>query len=144
MTWHHHFFDITMFSQWSKFHVNIKTGSGVMTIFVYKGLIRNLKIINTLVWVLPKIWRLGQFRDTKFGVPVSSKKLLNVAKCQGCSIYHFWVTKGKPKVCKIMPPPPKIRIKNGCIFVLKRKHFLLFINCMVDKSYFLSHIYVIY
>ena len=29
---------LVKFSYWSKFHVNIITGSGVMTIFVYKGL----------------------------------------------------------------------------------------------------------
>ena len=29
------------FSYWSKFHVNIITGSGVMTIYFYKGLARN-------------------------------------------------------------------------------------------------------
>ena len=31
---------------WSKFHVNTSTGSGVMTIFVYKGLIRSPEIGN--------------------------------------------------------------------------------------------------
>ena len=35
------------FSHWSKFHVNIITGSGVMTISFYKGLTRNLEIGNT-------------------------------------------------------------------------------------------------
>ena len=32
------------FSYWSKFHVSIITGSGVMTIFFYKGLTRNPEI----------------------------------------------------------------------------------------------------
>ena len=32
------------FSYWSKFHVNIITGFGVMTIFVHKGLTRNPEI----------------------------------------------------------------------------------------------------
>ena len=31
-------------SYWFKFHVNITTGSGVMTIPVYKGLTKNLEI----------------------------------------------------------------------------------------------------
>ena len=35
------------FSNWSKFHVNIITGSRVMTIVVYKGLTRNPYIGNT-------------------------------------------------------------------------------------------------
>ena len=65
------------FSYWFKFHVNIITGSGVMAIFLYKGLARNPETWNTLVWVLPNIWRLGQVRDTKFGTNVSNEMLLN-------------------------------------------------------------------
>ena len=34
-------------SYWSKFHANITTSFGVTTIFVYKGLTRNLEIENT-------------------------------------------------------------------------------------------------
>ena len=41
------------------------------------------------VWVLPNIWRLEQVRDTKFGMNVSKKTLLNAAKCQGYNFYHF-------------------------------------------------------
>ena len=52
------------FSYWSKFHVNIMTGSGIMKIFLYKGLTRNPKIGNTPVWVLPNVWRLGRVMDT--------------------------------------------------------------------------------
>ena len=37
------------FSYWSKFHVNIIAGSGVMTILVYKGWTRNPGIGNTPV-----------------------------------------------------------------------------------------------
>ena len=49
-TWHHRQLfwrwcvSLVKFSYWSKFHVNIMTGSGVMTIFVYKELIRNPEI----------------------------------------------------------------------------------------------------
>ena len=69
-----------------------------MTIFFYKWLTRNLEIRNTPVRVLPNIWTLGQVRDTKFGTNVSSKILLNAAKCQGYSFYRFWVIQGKPTV----------------------------------------------
>ena len=65
---------LVIFSYWSKFHVNIMTGSGVMTIFIYKGLTRNSEIGNTPIWVLPNIWRQGIVRDTKFGTNVSNKK----------------------------------------------------------------------
>ena len=74
------FVSLVNFSYWSKFHVNIITGSGVMTIFFYEGLIRNPEIGNTIAWVLPDIWRLGQFRDTKFAANVSNEMLLNAAK----------------------------------------------------------------
>ena len=73
------------FCYWSKFHVNINTDSGVMTIFFCKGLTINPEIRNTPVWVLPNICRLGHVVDTKFGTAVSNKVLLNAAKCQGCS-----------------------------------------------------------
>ena len=55
------------------------TGSGVMTIFVYKGLTRNPEIRNTPVWVLPNIWRLGRVSDTRFVANVSNNMLLNTA-----------------------------------------------------------------
>ena len=38
------FVSLVTFSYWSKFHVNIITGSGIITIFFYKGLTRNPKI----------------------------------------------------------------------------------------------------
>ena len=63
----------------------------LLTKFVYKGLTRNPEIGNTPAWVLPDIWRLGPVRDTKFGTNVSNKMLLNAAKCQGYSLYRFWV-----------------------------------------------------
>ena len=75
------FVSLVKFSYWSKFHVNIITGSGVMTIFFYKGLTRNPEIGNTTVWVLPNIWGLGQIRDTKFGTDISNEVLLNAGKC---------------------------------------------------------------
>ena len=90
------FVSLVKFSYWSKFHVNIISGSGVMTVFFYKGLTRNPDIGNTPVWVLPNIWRLEQVRDTKFGMDVSNKMLLHAAKCQRYNFYRFSVIKGKP------------------------------------------------
>ena len=87
---------LVKFSYWSKSHVRIITGSGVMTNSFYKGLTRNLKIGNTPLWVLPNIWRLGRVMNTKYGTNVSNKMLLNAAKCQSYSFYRFWVIKGKP------------------------------------------------
>ena len=90
------FVSLVKFSYWSKFHVNIITGSEIMTIFFYKGLNRNPEIGNTPVWVLANIWRLGRVIDTKFGTNVSNRMLLNPAKFQGYSFYRFWVIRGKP------------------------------------------------
>ena len=101
-TWRHrHFFwryfvFLVKISYWSKFDVNIITGSVVMTIFFYKGLTRNPEIRNTPVWVLPNIWTLRWVRDTKFGTNASNEMLLNAAKCQSYSFHRFWVIKGKP------------------------------------------------
>ena len=107
LTWCHHQFFVCLFvfrcccvflvkfSYCSKFHVNIITGSGVMTIFSNKELTKNPEMGNTPIWDLSSIWRLWQVKDTKFGKNVSNV-LLNNAKCQGYSVYHFWVIKVKP------------------------------------------------
>ena len=106
-------FSLVKFSYWSKFHVNIIPGSGIMTIFFYKGLIRNLEIGNNPIWVLPNIWRLLRVVDTKFGANVSNRMLLNAAKFQGYSFYHLWVIKGKPTGGKLPPPLTQIRVKQA-------------------------------
>ena len=89
------FVSLVKFSYMPKFHVNIITGSEVMTISFYKEMTRNPEIGNTSVWVLPNIWWLRRVKNTKLGTNVSNEILLNAAKCQGCSFYHFWVIKGK-------------------------------------------------
>ena len=89
------FVSLVNFSYWSKFHVNIITGSEVMTIFFYKGLTRNPEIRNTLVRVLPNILRLGWVRDTDESTNGSNEILLNVAKCQGYSFCCSKVDKEK-------------------------------------------------
>ena len=98
------FVSLVKFSYWSKFHVNIITSSGFMTIFFHKGLTRNPEIGNAPVWVLPNIWRLGKVMDTKFATNISNKILLHTAKFQGYNSYRFWVIKGKPTGAKIKPP----------------------------------------
>ena len=51
----------------------------------------------------------GTSKDTKFGMNVSNKMLLNAEKCQGSSFYRFWVIKGKltggVKFSPPLPPP---------------------------------------
>ena len=110
------FVSLVKFSYWSKFHVNIITGSGIMTIFFYKGLIRNPEIGNTPVWVLSNIWRLGRVRGTKFGANVSNRMLLNATKFQGYSFYRSRVIKRKPTGAggggKITPASPRLGLKK--------------------------------
>ena len=77
------FISLVKFSYWSMFHAIIITGSGIMTVFFYKGMIRDPEIGNTPVWVLPNIWRLGWVMNAKFGTNVPNRMLLNAAKFQG-------------------------------------------------------------
>ena len=80
------FVSFVKFSYWSKFHVNISTGSGVMAIYFYQGLTRNLEIRNTFICPLSGDWG-------ELGIPnltqMSNEMLLNAAKCQG---YSFTVS----------------------------------------------------
>ena len=111
------FFSLVKFSYWSKFHVNIITGSGVMTISFYTGLTRNPENGNNPVIVLPNIWRLGRVRNTRFGTNISNKMLLNASKCQGYSFYRFWVIRGKATRAGggISPPNPDLLVLNSYI-----------------------------
>ena len=100
------------FSYWSKFHVNIVTGSKVMTISFYEGLTRNPEIGKYSCLCFAQHLETGRVKNTKFGKSVSNKMLLNAAKCQGCSFYRFWNIKGKPtRVVKL--PPTQIRVKTA-------------------------------
>ena len=120
------FFFLVKFSYWSKFHVNIITDFGVMAIYFYQGLTRNPEIGNTLVWVLPNIWRLRQVRDTKFGMNVSIKMLLNAEKCKVHSFYCFWLIKGKQLEDGVKPPfathTPRLGLKKFFWYVKREKH----------------------
>ena len=50
---------------------------------------------DTSVRVLPNIWRLGQVRNTRFGVNIPNENVLNAAKCLVYCFYRFWFIKGK-------------------------------------------------
>ena len=69
----------------------------------------NPEIGNFPVWVLPNIWRLEQVVDTKIGMNVSNRMLLNATKFQGNSFYCFWVIKGNPTEGRVkLPPSPHL------------------------------------
>ena len=105
------FLSLVKFRYCSKFHINIITGSGIIIIFFYKGLARNLEIGNIPVWVLPNIWRLEQVMETKFGTNVSNRMLLNATKCQGYSFYLFKLLKKNQLRGKITPLTPRLGLK---------------------------------
>ena len=69
---------LVTFNHWSKFNVNISTGSGVMEIFVYKRLTRNPEIGNTTICVSAHIGRFAWVRGTIFGRNVFNEKLLKL------------------------------------------------------------------
>ena len=97
-TWSHRpiFFDVdlSLFTYWPKFDLNIITGSEVMTIFFFNGLTINLENRKYPCLIL-LVSRQGQVRNTNFCTNVFNKMLLNAAKCLGYSFYCFWVIKGK-------------------------------------------------
>ena len=72
----------------SKLHFSIITGSGVMTIFVYKKLTRNLEIGNNHVLIFPYNQGQGRARDNESDANISNKKLLN-ATSRGYGFYRF-------------------------------------------------------
>ena len=138
------FVSLGKFSYWSKFHANIISGSGVMTIYFYKGLTRNSGIGNTPVWVLPNIWRLERVRITKFDTDISDEMLLNAKKHQGYGFYYLFI-KGQPTGGGNYPPPllglicQKMRWQSDKIYLawLKSVHILwhnLWRHSLVNKQ----------
>ena len=77
---------LVKFSYWSKFHGNMISGSGVLTISFNKGLTRNTEIGNTPseFCPIPEDWA-----SKEFGTNVSNKIFLNAAKIPGLQLYCF-------------------------------------------------------
>ena len=72
--------------------------------------------------------------DTKFGMNVSNRMLLNAAKYQGYSFYRFWVIKGKPTGGRenYAPFPPILGLKDY-FFVQNLLYINRFSNEIVFK-----------
>ena len=88
------------------------------------------------VWILPNIWRLGQIRDTKFGIDGSKEMFLHATKCQSYIFYCFWVIKGS----KILPPT-QIRVKVGCFQKFWKKKINVY-KTMFSSSNILSELFL--
>ena len=87
---------LVKFSYLSKFHVNIITGSGIMTIFFYKEFTRNPENRKCPRLSFAQYLETGANMDTELCTNVSNRMLLNAAKFQVYSFYRFWVIKKKP------------------------------------------------
>ena len=92
------------FSYWSKFYVNIVVGSGVMSIFFYEGLTRNLEIGNIPAWVCPISGDWG-----KIGIPNLTGTFLIKCYCtlQNARLTAFTVfelLRENQKGVKLTPP----------------------------------------
>ena len=82
-----------------------------MTIFLYKGLIRNLEIGDTAVWVLPNIWSLGRVKDTKFGANMPNEMYW---KTQYAKVSAFTVSELlRENQQGVKLSPNQIRVKIG-------------------------------
>ena len=106
-----------------------------------------LEIRNTPIWVLPNIWRLGQIRDTKVGTNTSNKMLMNTAKCQGYSIYIFWVVKAKPTGVGweggLKLTSPRLGLKRKFIFpMFQHKCYTWKKSCSWDTGFFIINIII--
>ena len=128
------FVSLVKFSGWSRFHVNINTGSGVMKLSFFKGLTRNPEVRNNPDIVLLNIWRLERANNTKFGTDVSNKMLLDTAKCQGYKFYSFWVSNGTPTGGQIYLPTIQIRVKQIKMF------FYNFIGFIINHNFYVTNI----
>ena len=107
---------VVKFNYCSKFHFNIITGSGVIAIFVYKILIKNLEIGIIPVWILPnwgELGGLGWVRDTRFG----TECYWMLQKCQG-----------KPTGGKINPSHPPTHIHTPRLGLKQLESSLLFLR----------------
>ena len=132
-----YFVSLVKFSYLPKFHVNIITGSGVMTIFFYKRLTRNPEIGNTPVWVLPNIWRLGGVRDTLARMSL----IMKIARVIAFSVFELLRENITPPPPSLFPNfhPTKIRINLVILFrwFLTNSNISSFLETVFGLIYFL-------
>ena len=89
-----YFVSFVKFSYSSKFHVNIITGSGIMTILFYKGLTKNPEIGIPPSGFCPISWDGGKLWIPRFSRMslIEYYWMLQNSRCY--SFYCFWVIKG--------------------------------------------------
>ena len=79
---------------------------------------RNLEIRNSLVSVVPNIWRLGQVQNTKLCTNVSNQILLNAIIYQGLHLLPFQSSEGKTRMGGegVKLSPTQVRINEDQTF----------------------------
>ena len=120
----HCFVSLSKFSYWSKFHVNIIIGFGVITILFIRDWSKIRESEIPLSEFCPISGYYGK-SGHKFGANVSNKMLLNAVKCQGYRFYCFWVIKGKSTGGGNTFPPPRLGLKE-CNLTNVSVHFFFF------------------
>ena len=108
------FVSLVKFSYCCKFHVNIITGSGIMTVLFYNGLTRNLEIGNTPVWVLSNIWNWRELWIPNLA-HMSLIERYWMLKSRVLQLLAFWVIKWKPIWVGGITPRNQIRVKEWLI-----------------------------
>ena len=121
------FIPLVKFSYWFMFHVNITSGSGVITVS------RNPEIGNTPEFCLT-LGGWDELRILNLEGTSNNKMLLNAEKYQGYSFYLFWVIKGKTTWwVKLPPSPTQIKVKR--IFKTVSHFFLLLLGFWEISKY---------
>ena len=122
---------LVKFSSWSKFHVNIITGSGIMTIFFYKGLTRNPEIGNTPSQFCPisgdwcKLWipNLERMSLIEYCWMLQNSKVTAFTVFELLRENYGKIIKGKllwGAWGKITPSLTEIRVKKRCCDIMQQ------------------------
>ena len=99
------FVSLVKFSYWSKFHVNIITGSGIMTIFFYKELTRYPEIRNTPEFCpIPGDW--GELWIPNLARMSLMEHYWMLQNCRVTACTVFELLTENQLGGKISPPPP--------------------------------------
>ena len=104
------FFFLSLASSLSFMSITL-VGLELWQLLLIRDLTRDTKTEYT-VWVLPNVWRLKRVGDANIDMNVSDEKLLNAAKCQDYSFYHFWLIKGKQTGVVGRNIPTQIGVKH--------------------------------
>ena len=101
-------------SYWPNFHVNIITGSGVVTIFFYKGLTRNLENGNTPFEFCPISGDWGELEVPNLArtSPIKCYWILQSARVTPFTVSEL--LRKNQQGGKITPLPTQIRVNRYC------------------------------